>query len=146
MYMFLAIVESVAFIESDIEKLIEKAVDFLPHSSKVRQVVEFTLDLFRKKEDFRVIREKIIENFGHHNFTDCVQNIGFIILGLLKGEGDFLKTIITAVSCGYDTDCTGATAGAIIGILLGKEEIEKQAKTKIDEKIVAGWGISGIDC
>lgn len=142
---FLAVLESVVFVENNIEKAINEGIEFLPRSSKVRQVVKFTYSLHKEGKNLKEIREKIIEKFGHHNFTDCVQNIGFIILGLLKGEGDFLKTIISAVSCGYDTDCTGATSGAIAGILLGKEEIERQAKTKIDERIVAGWGISGIE-
>jgi len=142
---FLAVLESIVFVENDIEKAIDEGVEFLPDTSKVYQVVKFTNSLHKEGKDLKEIREKIIEKFGHHNFTDCVQNIGFIILGLLKGEGDFLKTIIEAVNCGYDTDCTGATAGAIVGILLGREEIEKQAKTKIDERIVAGWGISGIE-
>jgi len=142
---FLSVLESIVFVENNIEKAIDESVEFLPDTSKVYQVVKFTYSLHREGKDLKEIREKIIEKFGHHNFTDCVQNIGFIILGLLKGEGDFLKTIIEAVNCGYDTDCTGATAGAIIGILLGKEEIEKQAKTKIDERIIAGWGISGIE-
>jgi len=142
---FLAVLESIVFVENNIEKAINEAVKFLPDTSKVYQVVKFTYFLHKEGKDLKEIREKIIEKFGHHNFTDCVQNIGFIILGLLKGEGDFLKTIIEAVSCGYDTDCTGATAGAIAGILLGKEEMMKQAKTKTDERIVCGWGISEIE-
>ena len=142
---FLAVLESIVFVENNIEKAINEGIEFLPDTSKVYQVVKFTYSLHKEGKNLKEIREKIIEKFGHSNFTDCVQNIGFIILGLLKGEGDFLKTIISAVSCGYDTDCTGATSGAIAGILLGKEEIEKQAKTKIDERIVCGWGIEGIE-
>ncbi len=45
--------------------------------------------------------------------------------------------------CGYDTDCTGATAGAIIGIILGREKILKKGNMDND-KIVAGWGIKNI--
>lgn len=142
---FLSVLESIAFVENDIEKAIDKAVEFLPESSKINQVVKFTYSLHKEGKDLKEIRKEILDKFGHHNFTDCIQNIGFIILGLLKGEGDFLRTIIEAVKCGYDTDCTGATAGAIAGIMLGKKEIMKQANTKIDERIVAGWGIVGID-
>ncbi|HOV21847.1 MAG TPA: ADP-ribosylglycohydrolase family protein [bacterium] len=141
---FLSVLESITFVEKDIEKAINKAIEFLPETSNVYNVVKLTQLLEKEGRSLKEIREKIIEKFGHHNFTDCVQNIGFIVLGLLKGQGNFLKTIIESVNCGYDTDCTGATAGAIIGIIVGKEEIIKQVKTKIDERIIAGWGIKGI--
>jgi ADP-ribosylation/crystallin J1 len=39
------------------------------------------------------------------------------VLGLLAGEGDFGKSLCIAVNCGNDTDCTGATLGAPLGIL-----------------------------
>ncbi len=141
---FLSVMESITFVESDIEKLIEKSCEYLPEDSKVRKVNEMVLKLYKEGKDLKKTREKILEEFGHYNFTHCVQNIGFIICGLLYGAGDFLKTVIEATKCGYDTDCTGATSGAIIGIILGKEEIEKQVKAEIDNRIVAGWGIKNV--
>lgn len=33
-------------------------------------------------------------------------NVGYVILGLLYGEGDFKKSLLTAVNSGDDTDCT----------------------------------------
>ncbi|MCM8777779.1 MAG: ADP-ribosylglycohydrolase family protein [Candidatus Omnitrophica bacterium] len=142
---FLSIIESIAFREDDIEQLIKKGCEYLPEKSKVRRVGEMVLGLYVERKDLRETREKILKHFGHYNFTHCVQNIGFIICGLLYGEGNFLKTIVEATRCGYDTDCTAATAGAVIGIILGKEQIERQIKTEIDDRIVAGWGIKDID-
>ncbi|MCM8803057.1 MAG: ADP-ribosylglycohydrolase family protein, partial [Candidatus Omnitrophica bacterium] len=142
--MFLSILESIAFRETDIEKLIKITCEYLPETSRVRKVSEMVLELYIERKDLRETREEILKHFGHHNFTHCVQNIGFIISGLLYGKGDFLKTIIEAARCGYDTDCTAATAGAIIGIILGKEQIERQIKTEIDRRIVTGWGIKDI--
>ncbi|HOK56359.1 MAG TPA: ADP-ribosylglycohydrolase family protein [bacterium] len=141
---FLSVIESLAFVENDIEKLILESCRFLPEDSKVRKVSEMVLRLYKEGKELKETRDEVIKNFGHYNFTHCVQNIGFIISGLLYGNGDFLKTIIESVKCGYDTDCTGATSGAIIGIILGKEEIEKQIKTEIDKRIVPGWGIKNI--
>lgn len=63
-------------------------------------------------------------------------NISFIILGLLYGEGDFEKTLIYTVNCGQDADCTGATVGGFLGILIGAEAIPERWKAPLGEKIV----------
>lgn len=146
---FLACLESAAFSchlsgNPEILTLINAGLSFLPEFSKVRKVVEFSLKSFKEGKSLREARDKILEKFGHYNFTDCLQNIGFIILGLLYGNGDFLKTIVSSINCGYDTDCTGGTSGAIIGILLGKENILKNSNLKINDKIAVGWGIKDI--
>lgn len=55
----------------------------------------------------------MLANFGHPDASKAVQNLGITILSLLYGEKDFGKTQLIALNCGYDTDCTCATAGAI---------------------------------
>ena len=54
------------------------------------------------------------------------RNVAYMVLGWLYGEGDFGKSICTAVNCGDDTDCTGATLGSILGILGGTAGIPKR--------------------
>ena len=59
------------------------------------------------------------------------------MLGLLWGEGDFERTVLLAVNCGYDTDCTGATAGATFGIIHGCDAIPQCWREPIGETVVA---------
>jgi hypothetical protein len=63
-------------------------------------------------------------------------NLGFITWALLYGEGDFGKTITSAVNCGMDTDCVGATSGAFLGILLGSKGIPQKWKEPAGNTIV----------
>jgi hypothetical protein len=72
-----------------------------------------TVEWWKLCGDWLKVRSMILGKYGHPNFTDTIQNVGFSILGLLAGKEDFGKTICVAVNCGKDTDCTGATAGAI---------------------------------
>lgn len=51
------------------------------------------------------------------------QNMGITLMALLLGENDIIKTSMLALNCGFDTDCTCATAGAVIGILRGADEL-----------------------
>lgn len=142
---FLAALESIAFVSDDLNQAIDAGLAFLPESSLVRQVVDYTRKLYAQKVPLLESRKMIVERFGKSNMTDCVQNIGFIMLGLLYGEGDFEKSILFAVNCGYDTDCTAATVGAIMGILLGKKGIPERWRAPIGEKIKVDPRIIGIN-
>ena len=42
------------------------------------------------------------------------------------GSGDYSKTVCLAVQCGFDTDCNGATAGSIIGMMVGCDGIDEK--------------------
>ena len=46
-------------------------------------------------------------------------NTASTIAALLYGQGDFVRTLLTAFSFGWDADNTAATAGTIIGVTKG---------------------------
>ena len=52
--------------------------------------------------------------YGHYSFVHTVNNAALVTAALLWGEGDFTRTIGLAVQGGWDTDCTGATAGSAL--------------------------------
>jgi len=113
---FLAALESAAFCESNINLLLDKALEYIPHSSRLAEVV-VNVRKWCASGTGEDIRVKIMTHYGNDNFTDAVMNFGFIIMALLLGKGDFVKTVTTAANCGQDSDCTAATVGAILGII-----------------------------
>jgi hypothetical protein len=54
---------------------------------------------------------------------DAVINSAYIIIGLLYGNGDFYRTIDIATRCGQDSDCNPASAGGILGAIIGYDRI-----------------------
>jgi hypothetical protein len=46
-------------------------------------------------------------------------NSAYVVLGLLYGQGDLGKTMEIATRAGQDSDCNPATAGAILGTVIG---------------------------
>ena len=67
---------------------------------------------------------------------DAPENVAFVVLGLLYGEGDFGKSLILANNCGEDTDCTCATLGALLGIMNGASKLPKKWTDPLNDKIV----------
>ena len=122
---FVAALESEAFFESDVNTLIDKALTVLPDDSKFRELVVYTRELCEKYADMKVVLTKLLFKYGHPDCTNMYQNMGITIASLLLGESDIIKTSLMALNCGFDTDCTCATAGAIIGLLRGADELIK---------------------
>jgi ADP-ribosylglycohydrolase len=114
--LFMAAVESAAFVIHDRDKLLEIGLSVIPKDCKIARAIRSTIDWYRQTNDWRKTREKILAEFGHVNFTDAAQNLAYITLGWLAGK-DFGQAICIAVNCGKDADCTGASLGALLGIL-----------------------------
>jgi ADP-ribosylglycohydrolase len=115
--MFLAALEAAAFVETDQDRLLDSSLAIIPKECATRRAVEDTRRWFQRTGDWRSVRESIVAAYGSANFTYAPMNIAFTVLGWLAGGGDFGRTICIAVNCGKDTDCTGATVGALMGIL-----------------------------
>ena len=96
----------------------------IPETSKMYTLINDVSDWCEKFRDWETVRKKIIHYYGHPDCTNVFQNMGFLLTALLKGEMDFIKTMEIAVDCGYDTDCTGATAGAGARLNIGSRKVK----------------------
>ena len=63
-------------------------------------------------------------------------NVGYVIIGLLYGEGDFKESMLIACNCGDDTDCSCSTVGSILGIIHGMSIIPKDWQQYIGDDII----------
>jgi len=50
---------------------------------------------------------------------DAKLNGAYIVMGLLYGEGDPMKTLEVSTRCGQDSDCNPSNAMAVIGVIRG---------------------------
>lgn len=141
---FFSAIESAAFFESDVNKLLDTGLSFIPEECRTAKAVKDLRKWHSEGKGWIETRKLILENHGRENFTDAPQNIAFTILGWLYGE-DFGDAILKAVNCGYDTDCTGATLGAILGIICGKDSIPEKWSSAIGDKIAVSPPVKGFD-
>ena len=133
--MFLAAAESAAFTERNIVKLIYIGLANIPDGSLLHRAVEDTLIWWENTRDMLEVRKKILDKYYSQNWTDVVINIPFIVLAAVAAEGNFDKAVCGAVSLGYDADCTGATVGALFGIM-DPDSIDEKWKKPIGDKLV----------
>lgn len=133
---FTAALESMAFVETDFRSIIEKGLTYIPEDCRVARAVKLVLSEYDKKTSWREVREMIVADSADLGWFQAPANIAFTILGLVYGEGDFKKSLIYAINCGDDTDCTGATCGAILGILGGTAGISEDWAEYIGDRII----------
>lgn len=133
---FVAAMESAAFVISDIRQLIEIGLSKIPESSRVYQSVKIALKAYDDGLSWQEARTLVLEDSKSDlGWFQAPANVTFAVIGLLYGESDFKKTVCTAVNCGDDTDCTGATAGALFGIMHGMEGIPNDCREYIGDEI-----------
>lgn len=123
---FTAALESAAYVENDLRKLINIALAHIPADSRVARAVKLVCDCYDKKIDYRETRELVMKDSADLGWFQAPANVAFAIIGLLYSEGDFEKAVCYAVNCGDDTDCTGGLAGAVMGIMMGADKIPEK--------------------
>lgn len=133
---FTAALQSCAFIESDIKKLIEHALTFISNESRLYKCITLVLSEYEKKTPYRDVRNMIVDELSDLGWFTAPGNISFMVIGLLYGEGDFKQSLIYAINCGDDTDCTAASCGATLGIILGASNIPEELKEYVGDRIV----------
>ena len=133
---FTAALDSLAFRGGNIREIIEKALSFIPADCRVAKSVRIVLDSYDKGLPYRETRELLVKDSEDLGWFQAPANIGYVTIGLMYGEGDFKNSILRAVNCGDDTDCTAATVGAFLGILNGMAGIPEDWSEYIGDKIV----------
>ncbi len=140
---FVEAMESAAFVVSDMRELLRIGLSKIPENCRTAQSVRLVIEEYDKGTDWKDTRNKVLELNRDLGWFQAPGNVAFTVIGLLYGEGNFKKTLITAINCGDDTDCTGATAGALLGIIYGTAGIPDDWKSYIGDNITVGCLLHG---
>lgn len=126
----LAAMEAQAFVESDIEKLFDIGVSFVPPTSIIAQLIGDVRAWRKLDNDWRKTRERIEGKYGYDKYGgNChmVPNHALIILALAYCDDDFQRALMIVNTCGWDTDCNSANVGCLMGIKNGLRGIDSSA-------------------
>jgi len=124
-----AAAESAAFVENDLNKILDTAVSFIPRDSVIyRMIADLRAYHAKQPHDwqaaFRDVMQKTYNYETYGGNCHMVPNHGVIILALLYGQDDFQKALMIANTCGWDTDCNSGNVGCFMGIKVGLAGID----------------------
>ncbi len=124
--MFIAALLSAAYVTGSVQEAIQLALTEIPANCRLAEAVRDTVAWAAESDDWGVTWDKMMAKYGRYHWVHTINNCCIVLIALLHGGGDFGKTISIAVMGGLDTDCNGATAGSIMGVLLGASGIPAQ--------------------
>ena len=133
--MFVSAMLSAAFTTDDIHKIIGIGLSEIPRDSRLAEAIRDVLDWREGHGDWRGAWDEVMEKYGGYHPVHTINNAALVLLGLLYGEGDFEKTITISVMGGHDTDCNGATAGSVMGAILGAEALPEKWIAPMNDRV-----------
>jgi ADP-ribosylglycohydrolase len=133
--MWVAALIASCFVTDDMRSALEISLAYVPPRTRLTEAVTDVMDLHAKDLDWEDARDQIEERYGHYAFVHTVNNAALVTAGLLWGAGDYTKTIGLAVQGGWDTDCTGATAGSVFGAMHGTEALPGRWVDPLNDKV-----------
>ena len=107
-----------AFVEPDINRLIDVAVSLIPADSITYRMIERLRGWHAGQPDWHKTISKIDSEYSRERYPgNChiVPNHARIILALLYGDDDFQKSMMVVNTSGFDSDCNSGNVGCIMG-------------------------------
>jgi ADP-ribosylglycohydrolase len=124
--MFVAAMLAAAFATDDVEEVIRIGLSEIPDNCRLAEAVRDTVAWSRELANWEKVWGKINEKYGHYHTVHTINNAALVVMALMTGKPDYEATIVAAVRGGWDTDCNGATAGSICGLLLGADALPQK--------------------
>jgi len=134
----LAAMASMAFFVGDVRRLIDMTIHHLPPGTPIARLTHAALSAHARGLCLREARQLLLSIEGHPEACDAQTNVPFTLLALLYGENDLQETLLAALRCGYDTDCTLATSAALVGQIVGARAIPAHLREPIGDQLVMG--------
>jgi ADP-ribosylglycohydrolase len=125
----IAAMESLAFVEPNLNRLLDTAVALIPADSLIYALIADLRTWHAAEPDWRKNFARIEAKYGYDQYGgNChmIPNHALIIHALLHGDDNFQKSLMIVNTCGWDTDCNSGNVGCLLGIKNGLAALEGQ--------------------
>jgi len=117
--MFFSAAIAAAFVIDDPIEAVRIGLTEIPEDCRLAKDLKWALRAGPRLDNWRAARTAIDKRFAGMSSIHTNNNACLTVFALFLGEKDFTKTIGIAVAMGLDNDCTAATAGSLLGAVVG---------------------------
>ena len=132
--MWAAALVSLACVTATVGEAVEQSLEYLPARCRLAEALHGIHQLYRAKWGWEAAVETIRARFGRYGWVHSINNACLITAGLLWGESDFTTTVGLTVQGGWDTDSNGATAGSVVGTVLGAGKLPRHFIEPLEDR------------
>jgi ADP-ribosylglycohydrolase len=124
--MYFSAVIAAAFAVNEPMEALEIGLTEIPRECALAEGVRWALRTAPNIRNYREGRAAVDARFAGMHWVHTINNACLTIFGLAIGGKDVTKVIGNTVAMGMDNDCTAATAGSILGAIVGKKGVPAQ--------------------
>jgi ADP-ribosylglycohydrolase len=121
--MFFTAAQSAAFAVDDPVEALRIGLTEIPRGSVLASDVRWALAAGRDIHGYADARAAVDERFRGMHWVHTNNNACLTVFGLMIGGTDVTRVISEVVAMGLDNDCTAATAGSIVGAIVGRKGV-----------------------
>ena len=136
--MWAAALVASAFTSDSAAAAVACSIEHIPPLSRLAEAIRFVLERYTAAATWEASIMAIEAQFGHYSWVHTIPNAAAVAAGLLWGHHDFAATVGLTVQAAMDTDSNGATAGSVIGVLLGADAIPEQFMAPLGDRLRCG--------
>jgi hypothetical protein len=127
---FVAACISEAFFERDPVKIVQQAAQLIDPRSNYRKAIDLVLAGYAQGQTWQQIAAESEARWrpDYPQLNNSVANGALVALGILFGDGDYLKSINIVTQAGdyTDADCNAANVSSVVGAMQGFKAIPPQ--------------------
>jgi len=133
--MYFAAVIAAAFVLDDPMAALEAGLAEIPKECALTRAIQWALDTVPSVRDYRHARELVDEKFKGMSSVHTINNACLTVFGVGLGGTDYTRVISETVAMGLDNDCTAATAGSLVGAIVGIDGIAEHWYARFNDTI-----------
>jgi len=133
--MFFAAAISAAFALDDPVEAVRVGLTEIPRDCALARAVRWALRQAPQITDFRAARAAVDRRFAGMHPVHTINNACLTVWGLTIGGRDVTRVLGETVAMGLDNDCTAATAGSLVGAVVGKAGVPSHWYDRFDDTV-----------
>jgi ADP-ribosylglycohydrolase len=121
--MFFAAAIAAAFAVDDPVEALQIGLTEIPRDCALQKAMRWALRVAPDIKNYQQARAAMDARFKDMDFVHTINNACLTVWGITIGKKNITRVLGETVAMGMDNDCTAATAGSIVGAVVGRKGI-----------------------